>query len=302
MAKPFAADDSGLRRSPAWPTLAVTLAVYSGWLALTFWHGALPLPLLAVLGGWTLAWHGSLQHETIHGHPTGVAPLDHAIGFVPLSLWLPYALYRRSHVAHHASPAITDPLLDPESRYVDRDHGLAWLAARVQTTLVGHMLLGPPITILRFLFAEARRAGTEPLVVLRDWAPHLAAVALVVAWLDHVGLDLATYALCFVYPGMALTALRGHAEHQAETTTPGRAATVEQGGVFGLLFLNNNLHAAHHERPGLAWYHLPAYHRRNRARLIDQGAILYDGYGDVVRRFAVRGHDQPLHPAHREPA
>lgn len=285
---------------PDWPTLAVALAIYGGWIAITAWHRLLPAPVLLALGGWIVAWHGSLQHETIHGHPTGVAAIDHAIGFVPLSLWLPYASYRRSHVAHHASPAITDPHADPESRYVDRRGSLVWLAARVQATLPGHMLFGPPIAIVRFAIGEARRAWRQPVAVTRDWLPHLAAVVLLLLWLDHVGLGLATYILCFVYPGTALTALRAHAEHRAVMATPGRAATVEHGGVFALLFLNNNLHAAHHERPGLAWYRLPAYHRHHRARLVAQGALLYRSYGEIARRFALQAHDASLHPAYRE--
>lgn len=289
-------------RTTDWPTVAVATNLYAGWLALTFWHRVIPLPLLIGLGGWVVAWHGSLQHETIHGHPTGIAAIDRAIGFVPLSLWLPYALYRRSHIAHHRSPAITDPQVDPESRYVDRSNGLAWLATRLQATLVGHMLLGPPIMILRLLLSESRRAKAAPIAVARDWVPHALAVALLLAWLDHVGIGVTTYALYFVYPGMALTALRGHAEHHADMATPGRAATVERGGAFALLFLNNNLHAAHHERPALAWYRLPAYHRQHRTRLIAQGAIFYAGYGEIVRRFALRAHHAPLHPAHRTPA
>jgi fatty acid desaturase len=71
-------------------------------------------------------------------------------------------------------------------------------------------------------------------------------------------------------------------------------------GLFGLLFLNNNLHATHHRAPGLAWYRLPAFHRRHRARLLaDNGHLLYAGYGEVARRFLFRSHDDLIHPAHR---
>ncbi len=108
-----------------WPTVAVAALIYSGWLALTWWHAALPTALIAVAGSWLVAWHGSLQHETIHGHPTRWRAVNAAIGAVPLSLWLPYGLYRDSHVAHHRSPHITDPLADPESRYVASGAGRA---------------------------------------------------------------------------------------------------------------------------------------------------------------------------------
>lgn len=287
-------------RGVDWPTLAVAVAIYAGWLAATNWHASIPTPLLVLIGGWLLTWHGSLQHETIHGHPTGIRLLDGAIGFLTLSLWLPYRLYRSSHLAHHASPAITDPHEDPESRYVDRRGGLNWLTARLQSTLPGHLLFGPPIAIARFAAHEGRRALSAPLQVARDWLPHLLAVGLLLLWLDHVGLSIGRYVVVFVYPGMALTNLRSYAEHRADLATAGRAATVERGGPLALLFLNNNLHAAHHERPGLPWYRLPSYHREHRARLIKDGAILYAGYGEIVRRFSLSAHDAVLHPHHRD--
>lgn len=285
-------------RPIGWPTIAIAVAVYGGWIAATLWHASIPAPLLVLIGGWLLAWHGSLQHETIHGHPTGIRWIDGAIGFVPLSLWLPYRLYRSSHIAHHASPAITDPHEDPESRYVDRRGGIDWVAARLQSTLPGHLLLGPPIAIAKFAREEARRARSAPLQVLRDWVPHLLAVALLLVWLDHVGLGIGRYVLCFVYPGMALTNLRSYAEHRADLATSGRAATVERGGPLALLFLNNNLHAAHHDRPGLPWYRLPAHHRAHRTRLIGDGTVRYAGYGEIVRRFSRAAHDVQLHPHH----
>ncbi|RYD19097.1 MAG: hypothetical protein EOP89_16115, partial [Lysobacteraceae bacterium] len=97
-----------------WPTLLVTVTIYAGWLAATYYHAVIPSSVLVLIGGWLIAWHGSLQHETIHGHPTRFPRVNAAIGFPPLALWLPYALYRRSHVAHHRSPSITDPRHDPE--------------------------------------------------------------------------------------------------------------------------------------------------------------------------------------------
>lgn len=287
------------RRVMEWPTLLVAVVIHGGWLALTAFHAALPLPVLALCGGWLIAWHGSLQHETIHGHPTGIRQVDHAIGSVPLALWLPYRLYRRSHLAHHGAHAITDPLHDPESRYRVGDGGLA---ARLQATLVGQMVFGPPISVARFLAGEGARAIWQPGKVAGDWAPHLLGVAVVLWWLAHVGLGLGTYVLAFVYPGIALTMLRSYAEHRADLASPGRAAIVERGGLLGLLYLNNNLHAAHHERPRLAWYDLPRYHSTHRARFVGEGAPVYAGYGEIVRRFAFRSHDDMQHPNHRDPA
>lgn len=284
-----------------WPTGLVAAAIYAGWFAATTWHASLPPPLLFLAGGWLLAWHGSLQHETIHGHPTGSAAINSGLGFAPLSLWLPYAVYRRSHLAHHGCGAITDPRRDPESRYHERRHGFAWVAGQLHASLVGQLLIGPPISVARFLAGEAGRLRREPRRVLRDWVPHLVAVAGLLWWLDHVGLGIGEYLLAFVYPGMMLTMLRSFAEHSAGLATPARAVSVERGGPLALLFLNNNLHAAHHERPMLPWHALPAYHRQHRGRFEREGALFYRSYAEVARRFAFRAHDDMLHPAYREP-
>lgn len=287
-------------RAIEWPTVAVAAAVHGGWLAATVWHAVMPGWALALAGGWLVAWHGSLQHETIHGHPSGRRAIDTLIGSVPLSLWLPYAVYRRTHVAHHATAAITDPFDDPEWRYLSGRSGrIARAAARVEATLVGRLIVGPVLAVLRFWAEEAARGVRDPHGWARDWVPHLTGVAGVLLWLEHVGLGIGWYLLCFVYPGTALTLLRSFAEHRADHEPGRRVALVEQAGPLALLYLNNNLHAAHHAAPGVPWYRLPAFHRTHRARLIaDNGGLVYRGYGAVVRRFLWRRHDRAIHPDH----
>lgn len=284
-----------LRRDIEWPTVVLAAVIYGGWLALTTCHAALPLPAVVVIGTWLVAWHGSLQHETIHGHPTRSATINAAIGGVPLGLWLPYGIYRDSHIAHHRSPHITDPRHDPESRYVAEGGAKRWAAA-IQSTLLGRLLFGPALAILELAGAEAKRLRTRPGAVVRDWAPHLAGVAVVIAWLETTGFGTARYLLLIVYPALSLTLLRSFAEHRADIPGPSRAATVERGGVLGLLYLNNHLHTAHHDRPDLAWYRLPAHQREHHDRLAAEAGTVHPSYGAIVRRYALRRHDVLLHP------
>ena len=104
-------------RAVEWPTAALAALIYGLWLAATYWHRDLPLWALPIVGGWTVAWHMSLQHEVIHGHPTKLRWLNNFIGVWPLALWLPYEVYRRTHLQHHNDARLTDPLEDPESNY-----------------------------------------------------------------------------------------------------------------------------------------------------------------------------------------
>jgi fatty acid desaturase len=280
------------------PTLLLAAAIYGGWLALTWFHAALPGVVLFAAGGWISAWHNSLQHETIHGHPTRSRLINTAIGWPPINLWLPYEIYHRSHVKHHATRHTTDPFDDPESKYVAREGTLLWRSERVQQTLAGRLVLGPLIVVVRFMLEELARLPREPAAFARDWVPHAAGVAAVLVWLDWCGLGLGTYLLCFVYPGSALSLLRSHAEHRADPDPARRAATVERAGPLALLFLNNNLHAAHHARPDLAWYRLPRFHAERRDTV--PMWPVYASYAEVLRRFGLRAHDALLHPDYRQ--
>ncbi|TCP35077.1 fatty acid desaturase [Sphingomonas sp. BK235] len=287
-------------RATEWPTVALAATIYLGWITLTAAQAWLPTPVVVVAGAWLVAWHGSLQHETIHGHPTRFPRINALIGAVPLSLWLPYAIYHDSHLTHHRSAHVTHPDHDPESKYIRGAAGAARLAAAAQSTLLGRLILGPPLAVLALASGEWRRARRAPLLLLRDWVPHLAGVAVIAAWLELTGLGVWRYLLLVVYPATALTLLRSFAEHRADLPGPSRAATVERGGLLGLLYLNNHLHTAHHDRPDLAWYRLPAHQRADRARLIAQAGAVHASYGAIVRRYALRRHDALVHPGVRE--
>jgi fatty acid desaturase len=170
------------------------------------------------------------------------------------------------------------------------------LLAHLQATLVGRLAFGPIVAMAALAHEEIGRVRQAPAAVLRDWLPHLAAVAVIAGWLEWTGFGVVRYLLLVVYPGTALTLLRSFAEHRADLPDGARAATVERGGLLGLLFLNNNLHAAHHERPDLAWFRLPAYQRDHRQRLSVEPARTYRHYGEIVRRFAFRPHHVLVHP------
>ena len=62
------------RPAVEWPTLAVAVAIYAGYALLTLNYHNLPWWLVLPAGGLLLAWHGSLQHEAVHGQQRPVAP------------------------------------------------------------------------------------------------------------------------------------------------------------------------------------------------------------------------------------
>jgi fatty acid desaturase len=291
------------------PTLALAVVIYGSWLALTFCWRALPIWFAVPAGAWLCAWQMSLQHEVIHGHPTRSQRLNDLIGAPPLSLWLPYGLYRDSHRLHHRDAHLTDPLEDPESTYMTaqawRRAGPArrWLHVACNT-LVGRLLLGPPRAIAGFWLRQVRLIVSGRRDVARICLAHGIGVAAVLAWVCgvcHIGLF--TYAAGVVYPATALLMIRSLAEHRAAEGVQDRTAVVENAGLLGILFLNNNLHLLHHERPHLPWYALPAQWRAMRADLLTaRGGPVYRSYLEVAALYALRPHHPGPHPHDAQPS
>ena len=284
-------------------TWLVAAAIYGAWLVLTWFHAALPWWLLLPLGGYVVAWHGSLQHECVHGHPTRLGWLNQLLVFPNLGLWLPYGIYREDHLAHHDCPRLTCPLQDPESYYVDaatwRAMGRPWRAlCAVRMSLMGRLTLGPLFALWELVAGELGRLVRGDRSHLRHWGVHAVSVLLVLAWIGPVcGMPLWEYVLLFAYPGMSLTLLRSFAEHRPAPSQAGRTIPVEAGPVFSLLYLNNNLHAVHHRRPELPWTLLGRLYRAERERLPAQDREpRIAGYGELARRFLLRFKDSPEHP------
>jgi fatty acid desaturase len=288
------------RAGPSWLVAAL---IYGGFGLITWYYAALPWWLVAPLGATLIAWHGSLQHEAVHGQLAPWRWLNDLPALPPLALWLPFPLYRAAHRAHHDFEILTEPWRDPESFYVDRAtwcqlRAPARIVLRAHNTLLGRLVLGPFLVIGQFLGAEARALGRGDRASRRIWLWHVPAVLLVLAWVVGVcGIPPAAYLALFVLPGASLTLVRSFAEHKAAHTPYERTAVVESGRFFSLLFLNNNLHYAHHERPDLPWHALPTYYRANRDRLLrENGGLLYRGYREIARHFLLRPVDTPAHP------
>jgi len=287
-----------------WPTMVVVIAIYAAWLGLTWLQARIPLWLLLPAGAITVAWHGSLQHEVIHRHPTRLPWLNRILAFPPVMLWLPLESYRHSHLAHHDTAELTDPQEDPESNYLSpaqwaRLGTAGRLAAAANATLLGRLLLGPALSISGFLVQELKDVLRGDQVKRRYWPVHLAGVAVILTWLiSTCHMNLLRYILCFVYPGQSLALVRSFAEHRAAPGRAHRTAIVEHSPFWGLLFLNNNLHVVHHAHPHLPWYRLPQVYRTHRAAYLRlNGGLLYPSYGALFRRYLIKPHDVLLHPA-----
>ena len=292
------------RRAVEWPTLVVAAAIAGGMAAILLWHRHVPTPLLLVALAVLGAWYNSLQHEVVHGHPTRWPAVNTALAIVPLGLVIPFGAYREVHLLHHRTPGLTDPDADPESFYLAAD---TWArlgpirrrGVTVLRTLSGRMLFGPPIVAVRWWSGTASGGLTQS--AAGRLVAHAAGVASVLVAVRMAGLPMWTYVLGVAWGGGSLSLLRSFAEHRF-VDGANRSAMVRSGRCFSLLFLNNNLHTAHHARPRLAWYSLPAASERlGSDRIAAGGAGLYSGYGEIARRYLLRPFDEPVGPGRTQP-
>ncbi|MEP0944119.1 MAG: fatty acid desaturase [Rhizobiaceae bacterium] len=289
-----------------WRTLALIGVCHGLWLAGGLaWTSSnwvvsvVGLLMLAPLA----AFHTSLQHETIHGHPTRFGWLNELLISLPLAVVFPYRRYRDLHLQHHNDLNLTDPYEDPESyfwplcQYTTMRPIMRKLFL-INNTLVGRLVIGPWLTLFGFARTEICRIRAGEPGVRLAWLLHVVGLV-AMGWIitNVFAMPLWIYVLCVVYPALSLTALRSYAEHQAAENVGARSAIVEAHPFFALLYLNNNLHIVHHANPAMAWYDLPCLYRERRDLFLAANEhTLFNGYGDILRRFAFRVKQPVDHP------
>jgi fatty acid desaturase len=297
---------AGRLRGVEWPTVVLTVAIYGMWLVLTWDYAALPIWVFLPLTTLFVTWHSSLQHEVLHGHPTRSRAINRLIGLPPLMIWLPYERYRQTHLTHHIDERLTDPIDDPESYYWTREgwhrlNALSRLIVRAQTTLLGRVTIGPFWSALNFLAEEAGRVMRGAPQARIIWLEHALWLVPVSLWLFVVcDIPVWLYLLGVAMPATGLMMVRSFCEHHATEPLDHRTAVVENSWFFGPLFLFNNLHVVHHHVPLMPWYQIPSWYRAHREAILKaNGGLVYNGYGDVARRYFLRSYQGPEHPLDR---
>lgn len=277
---------------------------YAVWVLALFYAGSVPW-VWWIPAALAAALHSSLQHEVLHGHPTRSPLLNEALVFPALSVFYPYRRYREMHLKHHNNPLLTDPYDDPESWYVaQRD----WAAMspimravlNANGTLAGRLIVGPWLGLYAFArsdFGRWRRGETH---IPGQWMLHLPALGVVFGFTWACGTDPLTYLLAVVWPSQAILAIRTYIEHRAAPAPEHRSAIVEAEWLFRLLFLNNSLHALHHERPTVPWSKLPELYRAEADAVVQRnGGYLVRGYLSVFARYLFRRREPVEHPYRR---
>jgi fatty acid desaturase len=285
------------------PTWIVAVVLYGAWVLLIVFNARLPWWVIMPVGAYLLAWHFSLQHEAIHSFRGVPAWLRFAVVYPPLGLWFPYPLYRKSHTTHHRDIHLTIPGVDTESYYVRQADWARMGAFRrglltFNQTMAGRLLIGPVLRLGILITKETHRVRQGDFSHLPHWAAHAAAVAVLFWFISGIcGFPWWQYCLLVAYPGLSLSLLRAFTEHRAAEDSQERTASVESNVLFGMLYLYNNLHVAHHLKPAMPWYDIPRFYRENRAELLaGNGQFVYKGYAQLARSYFLIPVFSPVHP------
>ncbi len=285
-----------------WPTIAIIVAVYSVLAALVWFHASIPWWVILPVGAYAACLQSSLQHEVLHGHPTRNRFINEALVFVAPHLWLPYGRYRDTHLAHHNDLNLTCPMQDPESYYLLPDDWSAMPGAKralyqFNNTLFGRMLIGPTVGVVRFWSAEFLAIWHGDHKIIKCWVLYFVSCFLVLSFVVWAGMPIWKYILLIAYPAISLALVRSFCEHQAAENLGARTIVVEASPFWSLLFLNNNLHIAHHDRPSLPWYKLPAFYRGQRADFLAKNDnYLMHGYREIFRRYFFSAKEPVAYP------
>ncbi|MGI9316951.1 MAG: fatty acid desaturase [bacterium] len=283
-----------------WRTLSLVIATYTAWWLVVANFNALPIltaPLLLLV----LAFHTSLVHELIHGHPTNYPWLNDFMGTPPIALIYPYAVFKDTHLRHHYNQDLTLPGVDPESFYCCRDtwqkksefkRKLAWM----NMTLAGRLILNPMFSLIQMLKLCASQLATGSLKQKLTWIIHIPACAVVLYIATvHYSVPLWIYLLC-AYCAHSVIGLRAFFEHRTAEEPDERIVIVDACGFFKFMYLNNNFHATHHRYPGMPWYEIEKQFRRDSQSVLQRnGNFYYSGYRDWLH-YLFRPVASPVHP------
>jgi fatty acid desaturase len=285
-----------------WLTIGLIAVVYGVLGTLVWFNAIVPWWAMLPIGAYAACLQSSLQHEVLHGHPTRNRQINETLIFIVPHLWLPYGRYRDTHLAHHNDAHLTCPVQDPESYYLLPDEWAAMLGVKrllfqFNNTLFGRMAIGPAVGIVRFWSSELLQIARGRRDTVKCWMQFFISIGLVLTFVAWCEMPIWKYILLVAYPAISLALVRSFCEHQAAESIGSRTIVVEASWFWSLLFLNNNLHIAHHNRPSLAWYQLPAFYRARRAEFLatNQNYVM-DGYREIFRRYFFVGKEPVYHP------
>ncbi|MBT3456710.1 MAG: hypothetical protein HN449_01220 [Thiotrichales bacterium] len=283
---------------PTW--IAIFLVYFFWWIILSNFYIIPFAHLFLVI---ILTFHGSVQHEILHGHPTGHQGFNDLLAYPSIALWSPYFIYKSSHLKHHEDINLTIPNIDPESYFISKDdwHSLSSYRqkfAAFNMTLLGRLTLGP----LWYFFAlkkEFLMSFKKPFSInfLVYFSHEVFVVIILYCIWYFFNIHFFTYIVC-AYLAHSLTMLRSFYEHRSNSNPNHRSVIMQTVYPLRILFLNNNYHFVHHKNPDMSWHQIPREYNSNSDKYNQSnGFFLEKGYSKWFKKYLVKPVSEPKHPA-----
>ncbi|MCX8087512.1 MAG: fatty acid desaturase [Rhodocyclaceae bacterium] len=258
------------------PTLVVPLL-----LPLSPLWGWLLLPLALLTNSW---W--AFQHEAMHGLLYEDKRINRLVGCLhAIAYGAAFDLLRWGHLLHHAHSRTRRERSEvyegerPSAAFVT-GYYLRLLGGLYWAEVIGTLLLLLP----RKLLMELIKALDRPDNVIGELGERLLEAATlhearrdalavllfhtVVFWL--YGEQAWMYGLLLVGRALAISLVDNVFHYGTALDVPRQAMNLALPAPLSRMLLHFNLHGAHHLRPGLAWWQLPAYHRAHELGFQDR--------------------------------
>ncbi len=283
---PIPADDTKLWQQHAgfvaWPTLLLSLAVLTAWLAVAVsaWRGSLSgvatfflQTVLAYLAFTPLheASHGNIagRHKRLKGLETGLGWLS------GLPLLAPYPAFRKLHLQHHGHT--NDEEHDPDF----------WVAGTSRWAILWRCATILPHYYWRIVVGTLRSPATRDvasLAILSVYASTAVALSLaghgawvLTAWVGPA--LLAAGFLAFAFDWLP------HQPHDQRDRYRNSRILLFPG--LGVLLTNQNLHLVHHLYPRIPFYRYGTFFHEARPALTAKGAPIVDLTDGITTREAL---------------
>ncbi len=288
-----------------WQTASLIIATYSIWLLLAIFGDSVHPTIWITISVFTLTLFMSITHEVLHGHPTKSRAINRLMVLLPIAWSLPYERFRDTHIQHHLTGELTDPFDDPETWYVPQNYwnGSTYLLGLILTfnnTLFGRMLIGPCIGLGKFYQNEIHTFTSKPetrLYLASVWGFHITLCGAMAYGISEFSPVPLWQWLASIYLGHSLLLVRTFLEHQAAPDHSERTVIIKKACPLAFLFLYNNYHFIHHQKPGIPWYDLPKEYAQNRDTYLSaNGYYTYESYREIFGKYLFRSKEPVAHP------
>jgi fatty acid desaturase len=235
----------------------------------------------------------AMIHECVHSHFVGSRRANRVLGMLAGAFILaPFEVYRSRHIGHHADTCGPNDTEGEPYKFAER-----WqIVVAFLSGGIAYILSLPMMGLaVAFGWSPSWVSGRGALRRIRiNMVVWIATMALLVTL---AAVDMRTLAFVWLIPVAAFLSgplvfvlMPEHYDAPGPTVVTSNTRTCVSNPVVRFIFLNTNLHTAHHHRASVPWTGLPDQHARLSARIDEEW--VFSGYL-AFYRFMWRNVSRP---------